>query len=146
MWSAVPVIIPAASAPTTSYWQNLRAQRQQPVEQPVTTTKPDNRKELLGARKGEPILPKLFGWGISLIIILGVLYWLTPEKEKLAIEYNVPEEKVLIEPEPHGCDYDDAPLGNKHCHFEKVVDTEKACADPDCRVTSVYESWQKVKE
>jgi len=43
-----------------------------------------------------------------------------------------------------GCDFYDAPLGNKHRHYEKQVDTVKDC--PDCKVTAVYVSWRKIEE
>jgi len=69
-----------------------------------------------------------------------------PEKQRLAEEYRVNQDQVSVEPKPHGCDFDDAPLGNKHCHYEKVVDVERACPGRDCRVTGVYESWKKVDE
>jgi hypothetical protein len=44
-----------------------------------------------------------------------------PDKDYLSSKYNVPVERVSIQPKPHGCDFDDAPLGNKHCHYEKHV-------------------------
>jgi hypothetical protein len=69
-----------------------------------------------------------------------------PEKDRLELQYHVSQDNIVIEPKPHGCDFDDAPLGNKHCHFEKHVDVERACPGPDCRVTSVYVSWRKVDE
>lgn len=83
-------------------------------------------------------------WGVAIVgglIALG--YWLTPEKDRLAHQYDVSEANVFIEPMPHGCDYDDAPLGNKHCHFEKSVFTEK---DSNGKVTAVYVHWEKVQE
>src|SRR5438552_5554129 len=62
----------------------------------------------------------VFG-SLSLVGLLLLVYWLKPEKEKLAEQYSVSTDKVFVEPKPHGCDFDDAPLGNKHCHFEKEV-------------------------
>lgn len=73
-------------------------------------------------------------------------YWLVPEKQRIADQYKITEDKVFLEPKPHGCDFDDAPLGNKHCHYEKVVDVERACPGPDCQVTGVYVSWRKAEE
>ncbi|MGB7846846.1 MAG: hypothetical protein WBL63_14620 [Candidatus Acidiferrum sp.] len=114
----------------TAYWQNLRTQRHQPAS----------------AQEDGRILQKLFGVAIVIAIIFGAAYWLTPEKQRLAEKYSVSQDRVFIEPKPYGCDYDDAPLGNKHCHFEKNVDVGRACPAPDCRVTSVYVSWRKVDE
>ncbi len=87
------------------------------------------------------------GWLVfGVVVVLGATLWLRPEKERLAREYDVSQDQVFVEPKPHGCDYDDAPLGNKHCHFERVVDTAKHCVGSNCRVTAVYESWKKVEE
>jgi hypothetical protein len=79
-------------------------------------------------------------------VIIGLIYWLTPEQEKLADEYHISKQNVIVEPKPHGCDFDDAPLGNKHCHYEKAVDVQRACGGPDCKVTAVYVSWRRVEE
>jgi hypothetical protein len=84
--------------------------------------------------------------GLVVASLLVVEYWFVPEKVRLAKDYGVPQDKVVIEPKPHGCDYDDAPLGNKHCHYEKIVDTEKACPAQDCRITRVYVKWRRVEE
>lgn len=59
-------------------------------------------------------------------------YWLTPEKERLADKYRVSQDVVVIEPKPHDCGFDDAPLSNKHCHFERkeeVVRDEQSESD-----------------
>jgi hypothetical protein len=110
----------------TAYWQNLK-------------------------RLGQALL-KVLGRGVGLVIV-GLVWWyflLTPKKQslkqRLADEYKVTRDQVFIAPKPYGCDFGDAPLGNKHCHFEKVVDVERACPAPDCRVTAVYVSWRKVEE
>jgi hypothetical protein len=117
----------------TPYWQNLRIQRHQPVS--------------AEANEEKRIFSKLFGVVFALIIFVLVWnFWLTPEKERLANEYSVSQDKVFIEPKPHGCDFDDAPLGNKHCRYEKQVDVERACPGPDCKVTVVYVGWRKVEE
>jgi hypothetical protein len=92
-------------------------------------------------------LGKVLGWaGLIFVGIIAGIYWLTPEEQKLADEYHVPKASVVIESKPHGCDFDDAPLGNKHCHYDKVVLPERACGAPNCGVKSVYVSWRKVEE
>jgi hypothetical protein len=86
-------------------------------------------------------------WGGAItcgVVLAG--YLLTSEKDRLAEKYHVPQSKIFIRPKPHGCDFADAPLGNKHCHYEQEVSTEKACLGPDCQVTGVYVSWRKVDE
>ena len=90
---------------------------------------------------------KLFVEGVVVLAgLLAVTYWLTPENKYLAMKYGVPLESGRIEPEPHGCDFEDAPLGKKHCYFERVLDTESACSGPDCPVTNVHVWWRKVIE
>ena len=55
-------------------------------------------------------------------IVYGVYYFFfVPDKEQLANKYNVPVERVNAPPKPHGCAYNDAPLGDKHCHYDKHV-------------------------
>src|SRR5580692_8839273 len=68
----------------------------------------------------------LLGWlsGLALVALIagGIYYFFfMPDKDHLSSKYNVPIERVDAPPKPHGCDFDDAPLGNKHCHFEKHV-------------------------
>jgi hypothetical protein len=130
----------------------LRKQRQKPVsqtsdglEQNLTTQRQQtvaSSSDKLGQTLG-----KLLVWGV--VIVGGLLaaeHWFTPEKQRLAQEYNIPQDRVFILAKPHGCDFDDAPLGNKHCYFEKQVNTVKECPAPDCRVTAVYVTWRKVEE
>jgi hypothetical protein len=71
-----------------------------------------------------------------------VLPWLLPGdwRTKYAIEYLVNEDQVNVERKPHDCEWDSAPLGNKHCHYEalvavynsdgKVIDGTDAEVDP----------------
>ena len=63
--------------------------------------------------------------------------------EKLAHEYGIPESQVVIQPKPHGCDFADAPLGDKHCHYERKKEIAK---DEHGRVTSVYVYWNKIED
>ncbi len=118
----------------TAYWQNLRLKRAQPLHKSKTVVE----------------LQQIFQMIVGLAIVLVIMYlffsWLTPIQDDLADKYKVSKTDVTVEPKPHGCDFEDAPLGNKHCHYEKVVDTDKACPAPDCRITKVYVSWRKVEE
>lgn len=91
-------------------------------------------------------LRDLFVLGIVLVIIGFAIYWFQPEADRLAEQYHVSKDKVIIEPKPHGCDFDDAPLGNKHCHYEKSVDVQRECSRPDCQAVAVYVSWRKIEE
>ena len=81
--------------------------------------------------------------GIVGLLVIGVAYrWLMPEKERLAEKYHVQQRAVFIDQKPHGCDFGDAPLGNKHCHFERQ---EAVTKDEQGKVTAVYVTWEKVE-
>jgi hypothetical protein len=78
-----------------------------------------------------------------MLVLFGAVMSNWPEKQRLANEYKVSQDQVFIEPQPHGCDFDDAPLGNKYCHFKKVLSTVK---DEQGKVTAVYVTWEKVQD
>jgi hypothetical protein len=61
----------------------------------------------------------LFGMGITIFI----LWWFLPDtwRIKYAVQYNVHTEDVEIEHQPYNCDWDTAPIGKKHCHYERMV-------------------------
>ena len=85
----------------------------------------------------------------GLVVLLAfelITYWITPEQERLADQYGISKKNVVVEPRPHGCDFADAPLGDKHCHYEKDVEVQRMCPAPNCRVTSVYVTWRRVEE
>lgn len=85
------------------------------------------------------------GFSVAFVAIGGGLFALfIPEQTRLSFEYDVPAENVFVHQKPHGCDFADAPLGSKHCHYEKHVELERACRD--CKVTRVDVSWDKVEE
>jgi hypothetical protein len=58
-----------------------------------------------------------------LSITIFALWWLVPDtwRIKYALQYNVQTEDVDIEHQPYNCDWDTAPIGNKHCHYGKMV-------------------------
>ena len=98
------------------------------------------------------IFKALIYFGILMFVLFAVLpyviqegaVWLAPGSTfGYAIKYEVPKDKVYVESEPHDCEWGKAPLGNKYCHFEKVVATDK---DEHGKVTAVYVSWNKVSD
>ena len=50
-----------------------------------------------------------------------IYYLLPPDKDYLSNKYNIPVERINAASKPHGCAYNDAPLGNKNCHYDKHV-------------------------
>jgi len=43
---------------------------------------------------------------------------LDPARSWYAFSNKVPVEQVEIEKQPHDCEFDTAPLGSKHCHYD----------------------------
>lgn len=87
---------------------------------------------------------KFVGFASALLFILYWLgVWLTPEKQRLAEKYQISQDAVSIAPKPHGCDFEDAPLGNKHCHYERKEDPVR---NEQQKVIAVYVTWDKVEE
>ena len=71
---------------------------------------------------------------------------LTPGKYQLALKYNLTEDQVFMDPKPKGCDFTDAPLGDKHGHFEQSLNVVRECLEPNCPVKRIYVSWHKVED
>jgi hypothetical protein len=65
--------------------------------------------------------------GLSVLVILAAIgfgiyyFFFMPDSEQLSGKYNIPVERVNAPPKPHGCAFNDAPLGDKHCHYDKHV-------------------------
>jgi hypothetical protein len=101
----------------------------------------------LQSTKANDIAFQIARWGIlgfmGIAVLLLLASWLRPEKDQLAERYHVAPENVFIEPKPHGCDFDDAPLGNKHCHFERQESTVKSNSG---EITAVYVTWHKAND
>jgi hypothetical protein len=73
---------------------------------------------------------KLIGWLISVAFGLGLLlgglfligYMMHGDAYWYSITAGAPIDKVTIEKKPHDCEFSAAPLGEKNCHYEKIVD------------------------
>jgi hypothetical protein len=44
-------------------------------------------------------------------------------KWRYELQYDVESSKIQYDKEPHDCEFLTAPLGNKHCHYERSVAT-----------------------
>jgi len=105
---------------------------------------------------GRGILLKVGLWGVLLVgaAVLAVPFLapskhpdiLTPGKYTLALKYGLTEDQVFMDAKPKDCDFTDAPLGDKHCHFEQSLNVVRECPKPDCPVKRVYVSWHKVRD
>jgi len=58
-------------------------------------------------------------WGSVFVGIAACSYWIGPNV--YAIKYSVSADRVFVDPKPTDCDFWHAPLGNKGCHYERIV-------------------------
>ena len=67
-------------------------------------------------------LKKTLARAFVVLCILGVIYFLSTYgvsyRGWIAFINTVDIENVNIEPKPHDCEWDTAPLGSKHCHYD----------------------------
>lgn len=65
----------------------------------------------------------LFIIGLVLAGIAFAVWWVLPNdwRVKYAAEYMLNNDQIFIDRKPHNCEWASAPLGDKHCHYEKVV-------------------------
>jgi hypothetical protein len=64
-------------------------------------------------------------WGAAIMFLigagsLGILYEYSPQ-QWYAMQNNIPVDRVSVQPKPHDCEFIKAPLGDKNCHFDRVV-------------------------
>lgn len=87
-----------------------------------------------------------------LFIFLGAVYfvvaYLFPDdwRIKWSLKYIVPFSHVTIEPRPTLCDWGHAPLGNKSCHYERVVSRKTVTLSTQGNPIVSYdggETWKK---
>jgi hypothetical protein len=53
-----------------------------------------------------------------LVIVCSVMPSVWHSRYRYAAEYGVAPYKVIVETEPHDCDFLGAPFGRKYCHYE----------------------------
>jgi hypothetical protein len=105
---------------------------------------------------GPGLLLRISLWGVVIVMTVFIVAQffmperhpdiLTPGRYRLALKYGLTVDQVSIDPKPPGCDFTDAPLGDKHCHYEQNVYLERECLDPNCPIKRVSVSWYKVRD
>jgi hypothetical protein len=65
------------------------------------------------------------------------------ERSRLAGKYRVEDDQIQIDPQPHDCDYETAPMGKKWCHYSRTV---IVCAYGPCRVEGDTNTWLRTPE
>jgi hypothetical protein len=83
---------------------------------------------------------------VLLIVIDPYVSTLFPESAwAYAMQYNTESQYVVMDSKPHDCEFFKAPIGNKYCHFDRTVTTQKGDEGVNHRVL-VYVNWNKVSE
>jgi hypothetical protein len=71
------------------------------------------------------VMKLAFSFGLSLGLLFGVLlvigYMMHGDAYWYSITEGAPVEKVTVEKKPHDCEFSTAPLGEKNCHYDKIV-------------------------
>jgi hypothetical protein len=62
--------------------------------------------------------------------IFALGHWVWYSKVRYSVQYDVPMSQVVLEDEPHDCDFFHAPIGNKDCSYEAAV-TATTITEPD---------------
>lgn len=107
--------------------------------------------------KAEAVIQK----GIAGLFIVGMLYgvggyvadWMFPDSPlairwRYSLESTVEHPVYFIDKRPHDCEFLTAPIGDKHCHYDRNVSINQNHnpTSPEWGSTYVYVSWQKVDE
>jgi hypothetical protein len=100
-------------------------------------------------------------WLFGIAILALVVWWLLPDdwRIKYAAEYMLDPDQVAVERRPHDCEWNSAPLGDKHCHYEamvtvynqdgKVIETSfgKPDSEPsDQKPTKARVEWRRITD
>lgn len=64
---------------------------------------------------------QLLAYAILTVILTGLVAVFAPAGSWYAVKYDVPVSHVIVEPEPHDCDFIRAPIGDKGCDYVAVV-------------------------
>lgn len=72
---------------------------------------------------------------LFLILVVAGVFSLSDEawhsKLRYAVQYGTDIHKVTIGEEPYDCEFFSAPVGNKHCHYERSVSTVRWATSTD---------------
>ncbi len=70
--------------------------------------------------------------------------WMFPDKEwsnkwRYSLESDLDDAVILIERLPHNCEFMSAPMGEKHCHYERIARTVRIHQNAGVRLLSLDE-------
>jgi hypothetical protein len=87
-----------------------------------------------------------FHFGVRSLFVTPEKHGEPPSQYGIALKYNVTMEQVIMDPKPPDCDFSEAPIGDKHCHYEQSLNVVRQCLTPNCPVERIYVSWHKVRD
>ncbi len=73
-------------------------------------------------------------WIVAIILLFFLFSQVSPlvfpeSPWAYALAYDTDESRVSVEPKPHNCDFLYAPIGDKGCHYERVVSVTRYGSD-----------------
>jgi hypothetical protein len=83
-----------------------------------------------------------FGGALALAMLWQLTVLIVPGRAGYALKYDINVDHVYVDDQPHDCEWGKAPLGDKYCHYKKMV----ALGKNNGRVSDVYVSWEKVQD
>lgn len=105
-------------------------------------------------QEGEPMRVLLYIFGFFFLIFLRFLFagWVVKTNFNCAAffyDMAYDSDRVMIEPKPHDREWDAAPLGNKFCHYEKVLkvgETPNVKPGDFSHGPPIWVGWRKVQD
>jgi hypothetical protein len=89
----------------------------------------------------------VFWLGMAYLLI--AVYWdyisLSPTRSWYALMNRTPVDHVTIEKMPHDCEFETAPLGSKHCHYQAQALVFPAESNAD-KKTSVVITYERIED
>jgi hypothetical protein len=81
---------------------------------------------------------------VWVVLLAGALvwYWGWESALRYSLQYNVELSQVSVETKPKDCDFLHAPLGQKDCHYEKVVSILRFGRNPAGQPIVSYDDGQ----
>jgi hypothetical protein len=109
-------------------------------------TEPNTQIAMKKAAKdiGQEVVGELLGF-VFLAVMAALLFWgIAPNSIRFPAfyswKYSVPRSHVHVDNEPADCEWSYAPIGEKDCHYDKLVEPLRNARG---WVTDVHVTWQK---
>jgi hypothetical protein len=141
-----------------------RGQKEVSINSPFKFVTPNERREFLARPNRNRGLPTPFPWRrdakliligcvgfVVAVILVNLLSPLSPYlsagpvRSWYALTNDIPVEHVMLTKKPHDCEFETAPIGSKHCHYDAKVSVWKGTDTPDGR-DYLWVSYERIEE